>query len=175
MKSSRGQTRYFFDTSLFIFFPVYFEEHFYLYVFNFNDNHLDIIDNKFSEKGIPLENKYYDFPQQMINGMLKYHLRERIEDRVTMMRKMKTRVVEIPWRDNTNFNDCGVFVMRHMETYMGRLRGWECGFSPNSDNAEYIRALRIDYAKQILSDESNNNKEQFLHEVKAFEEKQKKA
>ncbi|KAL2900181.1 hypothetical protein RDABS01_025263 [Bienertia sinuspersici] len=158
-----------------IFFPVYFEEHFYLYVFNFNDNHLDIIDNKFLEKGIPLENKYYDFPQQMINGMLKYHLRERIEDRVTMMRKMKTRVVEIPWRDNTNFNDCGVFVMRHMETYMGRLRGWECGFSPNSDNAEYIRALWIDYAKQILSDESNNNKEQLLHEVKAFEEKQKKA
>ncbi|KAL2923065.1 putative dihydrolipoyllysine-residue succinyltransferase component of 2-oxoglutarate dehydrogenase complex mitochondrial, partial [Bienertia sinuspersici] len=106
-----------------------------------------MIDNKLLEKGISLENKYYDFPQQMINGMLKYHLRERIEDRVTMMRRMKTRVVEIPWRDNTNFNDCG---------------------------AEYIRALRVDYAKQILSDESNNNKEQLLHEVKAFEEKQKR-
>lgn len=34
------------------------------------------------------------------------------------------------WRDTTNKDDCGVFAMHHMETYVGLgTTGWDCGLN----------------------------------------------
>ncbi|KAI3793946.1 hypothetical protein L1987_36569 [Smallanthus sonchifolius] len=36
---------------------------------------------------------------------------------------------EMPWRTTVNNKDCGIFMMRHMETYMGEEeKAWHCGF-----------------------------------------------
>lgn len=36
-----------------------------------------------------------------------------------------TERLEMPWRTKSNNVDCGIFAMRHMETYCGnKLRGW---------------------------------------------------
>jgi Ulp1 family protease len=35
-------------------------------------------------------------------------------------------VVKMPWRNIRNVHDCGIYMMRHMETFMGD-RKWNCG------------------------------------------------
>lgn len=32
------------------------------------------------------------------------------------------------WRSKENTTDCGIFLMRHMETYLGKEENWDCGF-----------------------------------------------
>ena len=40
---------------------------------------------------------------------------------------LNPRVVRVGWQTKDNSVDCGVFVMRHMETYMGNLSTWRAG------------------------------------------------
>ncbi|MFS8025691.1 hypothetical protein Hanom_Chr16g01478121 [Helianthus anomalus] len=80
-------------------------------------------------------------------------------------RKIKQVVpfrLEMPWRTNHNKIDCGVFMMRHMETYKGTTKkSWECGLSNECTDAGEISYkqrkelddLRHKYvAKMVLSD-----------------------
>lgn len=37
--------------------------------------------------------------------------------------------LEMKWRTESNKYDCGIFAIRHMETYKGNgLRNWDCKF-----------------------------------------------
>ncbi|KAJ0605160.1 hypothetical protein HanHA300_Chr02g0059871 [Helianthus annuus] len=70
--------------------------------------------------------------------------------------------LEMPWRTKHNVIDCGIFLMRHMETYKGVTgNAWECGFSNECTDAgeityrqrKEIDDLRHKYiAKLLLSD-----------------------
>ncbi|KAI3676344.1 hypothetical protein L1987_85950 [Smallanthus sonchifolius] len=45
------------------------------------------------------------------------------------------KIFEMPWRKNVNNKDCGIFMMRYMETYMGEEeKAWLCGFGVESEN-----------------------------------------
>ncbi|KAM0063540.1 putative papain-like cysteine peptidase superfamily [Helianthus debilis subsp. tardiflorus] len=54
---------------------------------------------------------------------------------------MKTTSInrlQMPWRTYFNGVDCGVFLMRHMETYMGEdANNYRCGFA--EENLDYKR------------------------------------
>lgn len=41
--------------------------------------------------------------------------------------KFRIRIVDIPWRSNKSNIDCGIYVMRHMQTYMGLVSDYHCG------------------------------------------------
>ncbi|KAI3704203.1 hypothetical protein L1987_74418 [Smallanthus sonchifolius] len=60
------------------------------------------------------------------------------------------------WETKNNFTDCGVFVMRHMETYMGYYDGkWDCGFPKVEKKIKSkITLLRKKYAVRILTCEA---------------------
>ncbi|KAJ0505879.1 hypothetical protein HanHA89_Chr12g0475511 [Helianthus annuus] len=70
--------------------------------------------------------------------------------------------LEMPWCTTRNVIDCGVFLMRHMETYKGTgVKKWKCGLSKECNNAgdilykqrKELDDLRYKYvAKIILSD-----------------------
>ncbi|MFS7935446.1 hypothetical protein Hanom_Chr05g00403541 [Helianthus anomalus] len=48
--------------------------------------------------------------------------------------------LEMPWRTNHNKIDCGVFVMRHMETYkVANGKSWECRLSNKFTDTSEIR------------------------------------
>ena len=37
--------------------------------------------------------------------------------------------LELPWQDEVNVHDCGIFVMRHIESYQGQDSScWDAGF-----------------------------------------------
>ncbi|MFS7928514.1 hypothetical protein Hanom_Chr04g00321681 [Helianthus anomalus] len=56
--------------------------------------------------------------------------------------------LEMPWHTKHNVIDCGIFLMRHMETYKGVTgKAWECGFSNECTNAceiTYTQCKEID-------------------------------
>ena len=37
---------------------------------------------------------------------------------------MKPRFVRMPWQTTDNYTDCGIFLMRHMETFKGDIKNW---------------------------------------------------
>lgn len=64
----------------------------------------------------------------------------------------------MPWRNDTNKNDCGVYAMRHMETYMGqKMKDWNPGLRKNG--LKQLRYMRAKYSAALLSYEMNDHRE----------------
>lgn len=73
----------------------------------------------------------------------------------------------MPWRDEVNKVDCGVFAMRHMETYMGqRVRDWNIGLMANS--AKALQELRVKYCRVLLATEANHVRKTNMGRVVAW-------
>lgn len=43
----------------------------------------------------------------------------------------EVRLLSMKWKNNVNKHDCGVYVMRHMDTYTGNA-DWDCGLLPDN-------------------------------------------
>ncbi|KAI3744444.1 hypothetical protein L1987_57525 [Smallanthus sonchifolius] len=72
---------------------------------------------------------------------------------------------EMPWRTTVNNKDCGIFMMRHMETYMGEEeKAWQCGFGVESENVQekQIEDLCRKYCAKIMLHEINELKTTLL-------------
>lgn len=41
------------------------------------------------------------------------------------IKKLKVKYIEMDWQTMNNSDDCGIFVMRHMETYKGDQKNWD--------------------------------------------------
>ena len=86
------------------------------------------------------------------------------------LRKEVCKRLEMSWRTEDNCIDSGVYLMRHMETYMGSaLKNWKCGFR----NEEVIQQnqiceLRKKYTSKILKSELNMNKSRVMLEVEEY-------
>nr|GMD80131.1 uncharacterized protein LOC109173369 [Ipomoea batatas]GMD80141.1 uncharacterized protein LOC109173369 [Ipomoea batatas] len=73
--------------------------------------------------------------------------------RATVRRFVPTRM-QMQWRDARNKVDCGVFAMRHMESFLGQsVNAWECGLQ--TGDTRYLDFLRMTYMREILSIEFN--------------------
>ncbi|KAM0000249.1 hypothetical protein Hdeb2414_s0438g00893801 [Helianthus debilis subsp. tardiflorus] len=60
------------------------------------------------------------------------------------------------WETTDNFNDCGVFTMRHMEVYKGSDVSFECGFSTNKAIQKMqLKNLRMKIATELLLSDAN--------------------
>nr|GME03143.1 zinc finger BED domain-containing protein RICESLEEPER 2-like [Ipomoea batatas] len=63
-------------------------------------------------------------------------------------------LMQMPWRDNLNHVDCGIYTMRHMETFRGQtFKTWDCGLVRGD---AYLRNLRMVYMREILMAEIND-------------------
>ncbi|KAL8227401.1 hypothetical protein R6Q59_000134 [Mikania micrantha] len=71
------------------------------------------------------------------------------------------------WATTKNFVNCGVFVMRHMEMFMGNhIRSWDCGF-PKDEKSKKAKCtlLRKKYACKMITSYINKHKERVLCEA----------
>nr|GMD12613.1 uncharacterized protein LOC109158392 [Ipomoea batatas] len=65
--------------------------------------------------------------------------------------ELTEEVVDMSWKESENYIDCGLFVMRHMETYKGTLKKWNPGFKKKAKlNEEFLIGLRARYAATII-------------------------
>ncbi|KAF5763601.1 hypothetical protein HanXRQr2_Chr15g0682221 [Helianthus annuus] len=79
--------------------------------------------------------------------------------------------MEMPWWTLHNVTDCGVFVMRHMESYFGDAgANWKCGLSAESEAQRLeLNDLRHKFVAKILLSDVNTTKEVVASEIKRFE------
>nr|GMD48677.1 uncharacterized protein LOC109179062 [Ipomoea batatas] len=69
-----------------------------------------------------------------------------LAERIT---KLPVELVKMNWRTADNRTDCGLYCMRHMETYMGNPQ-WKCGFTPKNPNVSLHKTLIIYTAHSII-------------------------
>ncbi|KAK1417056.1 hypothetical protein QVD17_26178 [Tagetes erecta] len=91
----------------------------------------------------------------------------------TMKSKLLSKEVELlqmPWRTQSNFIDCGIFAMRHMETYYGTsLKDWNCGLLKESEKQKLqLTDLRYKYLTKILLSDINILRDKVTSKVKEY-------
>jgi hypothetical protein len=80
--------------------------------------------------------------------------------------KAKIHKVKINWATGTNAVDCAIFLMRHMERYMGSGAGFNTGLSSNGmKKKSQLNQLRKKYAAHILLSDANEMKTKIVKEV----------
>ncbi|KAL1558971.1 hypothetical protein AAHA92_09368 [Salvia divinorum] len=137
-----------------IFFPIYASDHHYLVCFNFLKPAMTIIDSAKppgNDYGIE---KYGDVPAKLKKYFL--HMLEYCNNmkQASALRKVEPAVLPIQWTTATNKSNSGVYVMRHMETYMAqKVSDWKYGITSRS--ALSLQYLRAKISKALLFGNSN--------------------
>ena len=67
------------------------------------------------------------------------YLKEKNDPRSEMVKQMNINRLLLPWRDNTNKNDCGVSTMWHEETYMEDGPNFNSGFGSKKNDVRLTK------------------------------------
>ncbi|XP_035845347.1 uncharacterized protein LOC110933857 [Helianthus annuus] len=116
--------------------------------------YIELIDN--SRYAESFTKRYRGRPEKLRRVLILY-LKGKIGQKewITKLEKAKIIRKEMDWRTLQNGCDCGVFTMRHMETYKGKSP-WDAGFKTEDQKKmqdSQLRFLRYRYlSKIILSD-----------------------
>ncbi|PWA63872.1 hypothetical protein CTI12_AA348970 [Artemisia annua] len=153
-----------------VFFNILRDSHYYIICFNLKYQKIEIIDNRLSDteayegsniSEIDLIKKLYGkLPFVLINFFCDYLIKKH-DPKFQIMRFCKPSILKMAWRIRRNENDCGIFAMRHMETYNGqKVEEWNLGFRNEGEGQQgQIKTLRRKYAaKMLLSDENIHRK-----------------
>nr|GLL19535.1 hypothetical protein DM860_009690 [Ipomoea trifida] len=70
---------------------------------------------------VSTDQKYGKLPFDLKNMVMNYLKSESLEAKSDRFKSVKPTRIKMTWRDNENKEDCGAYVMRHMETFMGTL------------------------------------------------------
>lgn len=84
------------------------------------------------------------------------------------MSQADRKVMQLGCRTTNNFVDCGVFTMRHMETYKGNGVDLCCLSKEGKKQKKELKELRIKYAVKILLSDCNLVKSDIDKEVHRF-------
>ncbi|KAJ0476983.1 putative papain-like cysteine peptidase superfamily [Helianthus annuus] len=141
-----------------VFIPMLTGRHYYLLFFNLKTKDVYIIDNIEGAAGLE---RYHGNVEKMISTFCRY-LRPMHPRIAAQLRNTQPVRLELPWQTLYNGIDCGIFLMRHMESYNGTHDAqWMCCLSNERDvnnvvlpdQAREIEDLRKKYlSKMLLSD-----------------------
>ncbi|KAG6411684.1 hypothetical protein SASPL_129768 [Salvia splendens] len=142
-----------------VFFPVCANFHYYLVVYWMKKNTIEIIDNNKPHKAMdPFENYLYILQKDMFEA---YFIEKKMLDISENVNKSSINFLHLEWATSTNNKDCGVYLMRHMETYVGKKGNeWDIGFSGRSVKIPQI--LRGRYCYTMISSIYNNQRSPML-------------
>ena len=81
-------------------------------------------------------------------------------------------ILSLKWARSSNIKDCGVYLMRHMETYVGKKDSeWNVGFSAH--NIKILQVLRGRYCYNLIASSYNNQRVPILEVADAWMEENK--
>nr|GLL39972.1 uncharacterized protein LOC109162486 [Ipomoea trifida] len=146
-------------------FPIVHSQHYFVLTVNVKNKRFDILDNSSSDS--PGNEKYGD--KTMLAEY--FHIKE--DDAKSNLVKVLTPArLRMSWRDNSNKVDCGVFTMRHMETYMGKgTKGLDCGLE--KENKEQLNNTRVKYLAEIVNSPINEFRGDYMKDARQFEKASK--
>ncbi|WOG91045.1 hypothetical protein DCAR_0311978 [Daucus carota subsp. sativus] len=109
-----------------VFFPIHKYDHFYLITYHLKKTTYEIIDN--IKRDEHEEICYGEVPDMLHTNFIKYLQAKGLSTLTKKLHNMKPTLMKMPWQTKENHRDCGIFLMRHMETYKGDPKNWETGF-----------------------------------------------
>ncbi|GJW73489.1 ulp1 protease family, C-terminal catalytic domain-containing protein [Tanacetum coccineum] len=139
--------------------------HFYVICFNLNTSEIEIIDN--IDNGIDdMKTRYGVFPYALMESFIDYLERKKFQNCYDLI-LAEPKQVEFPWKTTYNSHDCGVFVMRHMETYLGKGNFLQEFKKEGPGQKVELNMLRAKYMVKILLMSFNEKKKTLLKETQA--------
>ncbi|XP_031106314.1 uncharacterized protein LOC116010962 [Ipomoea triloba] len=125
-----------------LFFPILQLNHFYLLCVDFKTERLEIIDSSASTEATRV--KYGDTPENVKLLLTEYFASVGEKFKSIICENLKCKRMPMKWRDTGNEVDCGVYLMWHMESYVGeRVTKWDCGLT-RGDRLQF-QMLRLRY------------------------------
>ncbi|KVH91295.1 hypothetical protein Ccrd_006691 [Cynara cardunculus var. scolymus] len=154
-----------------VFFPLLEKGHYYLVVFNLKNPSVVVIDNRYQEVSDDDQLlQMYDFITDIMQRLMIRHLNVVGHPARRELDEIGQERLRMDWQTRNNFDDYGVFAMRHMETYMGDVRTWNTGLSKEGKTQEIqIASLRMKYVAKLLVSNYNKKKEYVVKEVEKFQ------
>ncbi|GKB74951.1 ulp1 protease family, C-terminal catalytic domain-containing protein [Tanacetum coccineum] len=147
--------------------------HFYLICFNMKTAEIDIIDNLDNDIE-DISVRYGELPIYLIHTFLDYL--GRINHPKFLNFKMnRQKIIKMDWRSIYNCIDCGIFVMRHMETYVGRGIFWKEFKKEGQGQELQLRILRIKYLTKIIMLSINERRGKVMKEADEYTKTQTKS
>ncbi|XP_019192143.1 PREDICTED: uncharacterized protein LOC109186562 [Ipomoea nil] len=129
-----------------IFFAVHRHGHYFLVCFNVKEHKVQVIDNKELPASVSEKDKYGNCPHLLY--------------------------LKLDWANTENVTDCGIYVLRHMETFRGTLQDWQPGFKKNMRlNASFMCELRAKYAANLIKWRMNEVRGEVLQAAKRVSKK----
>ncbi|KAJ0823748.1 putative nodulin homeobox protein [Helianthus annuus] len=156
-----------------VFVPILARDHYYLLLFNLSTTQILIIDNMEGDAGLE---RYHGNVEKMISTFCRYlsQIQPGVAEKLRTTEPVR---LKFPWQTLYNVIDCGIFLMRHMETYNGTsVKEWTCGFSAErnikgevlGNQAKEIEDLRKKYISKMLLSDVNTARVDVEREVKEF-------
>ncbi|PWA93877.1 ulp1 protease family, C-terminal catalytic domain-containing protein [Artemisia annua] len=94
------------------------------------------------------------------------NISDRYQDYATALKN--PRIVKIKWKTNYNDVDSGIFVMRHMETYIRNEVFCHTLYKDKATLKGQLKMLRAKYLAKILLKDVNVNKKELIKAAEAF-------
>ncbi|KAL4573357.1 hypothetical protein LXL04_020160 [Taraxacum kok-saghyz] len=153
-----------------VFFPVIRSEHIYLFVFNSRKPAYEGLDN--SANDAEFLDKYGAVFVPLKMFFLRYLFEIGHQKAFDMSQEELTpRRIKLAWRTTLNKFDCGVFTMRHMETYFGESASskWKPGFTNEGKfQNKLLENLRQKYAAMLLLWRMNTKRDEILGHARQY-------
>ncbi|KAK1353157.1 hypothetical protein POM88_052995 [Heracleum sosnowskyi] len=150
-----------------IFFPVLAYEHMYMISFNLKKPAFDVIDN--IRRGRNAGKEYGPKPKLLRQHFVKYLLENKLDSLASSLKKASPYYMVMPWQTLGNYKDCGIFLMRHLETYKGEPKSWITDLKVESiQQTAQLLKLRAKYCHAILSSSLNEKRKDILKEAKVL-------
>ncbi|GKC57291.1 ulp1 protease family, C-terminal catalytic domain-containing protein [Tanacetum coccineum] len=151
-----------------VFFPIIKGEHFYVICMNLKITEIHILDNINSDEQ-DLGKRYGQMPR-VLTKLFEDYLSFEKHHREGEMKFAEYKILRMACRTMKNFVDCGVFAMRHMETYKGEGHyGHKCGLRTEGKAQNFLlNDLRYKYVSKMLLCEINMKKEEVEIETEAY-------
>ncbi|CAI9280963.1 unnamed protein product [Lactuca saligna] len=116
-----------------------------------------------------LERKYGMIPN-LVKKLFCNYLTSQHHPMAKMLTFKARRVMNISWLVEKPGTECGIYLMRHMESYMGENEGrWECGLTGKMPaDVSATTKLRTKYMVRLLTTEFNKFKTMIVKDFEAF-------
>ncbi|XP_071716702.1 uncharacterized protein [Rutidosis leptorrhynchoides] len=150
-----------------VFFPVIQGSHFYLICFDMKIGRVILLDNMIYT--IPFEGRYGEFPNKLKSIFVEY-LKSIGNVKANDIEEADFEAPELKWGTRKNVVDCGIFVMRHMETFAGgHLSRWDCDICEENRAQKFILTkLRKKYVTKLLLSNENKQKTKVLLDARSY-------
>ncbi|GJX10255.1 ulp1 protease family, C-terminal catalytic domain-containing protein [Tanacetum coccineum] len=146
--------------------------HYYIICFDLKYGQIDIIDNIYNDDE-DITARYGIYAMALIDSFINYL--ERVNhSKISELLKAKPKQVPMYWKTTNYGVDCGVFMMRHMESYMGHGHFVHKFKKEGAGQKPEIKILHAKYLIKILLIDFNLKKENLLKEAEKIVKKKGK-